>query len=418
LPTLVGLGLEYVSRSGFFQATLSGRLDIEGVHFANAWTPPPAQVDECEACHASIGRVLRAGDGTFQTHRLRLLADLFLGDHVYSLIEIRGDRGLESLRGATRGRLEQAFVRVSTSSGSVGVQVGRFASPFGSFALRHLTSVDPFVGAPLVYDYRTVANRWRVPGDAQAFLSWQDQPHDVDFPGAPPVWEVPYQWGAMFLGRVGAVSLRAAAMNSAPSSNPNAWALKWSRFERPSWVVAARWSPTVSLELGASYDRGPWLEPPMSGTILAPPGSPPGSAPPGWRDFDQELIAFDVAFARGATMLRAEAIVDRWEMPNVGDVPRDVGVNVEAQHDLAAGLFVGLRGGWLDFRPLDDGLGGASPYPGGRRDWDRDVVRWEGAMGYRLTRNAGVLLSGYRQVQRDADDGDTSFLGLRLWWEF
>ena len=160
------------------------------------------------------------------------------------------------------------------------------------------------------------------------------------------------------------------------------------------------------------------MEPPVSGDILPPPGSPPGTPAPGWRDFDQELIAADVAFARGASMLRAEVVFDRWEMPNVEDVPTDVGFNVELQRDLAAGFFVGLRASRIDFRPIDDGLGGASPRPDGRSDWDHDVHRWEGSLGYRLTRNAGLLLSGYSQQQAGAAEGDTSFAGLRLWWGF
>lgn len=418
LPTLAGMGAEYVSRTGFFQVTLSGQLDVEAIHVRNGWGRAPGGLDACQVCHVDVGRQLRQGEQTLQTHRLRILADLFLGDHVYSLIEVRGDRGLETWHGATRGRLEQAFVRLTTASGSAGVQVGRFASPFGSYALRHLGPVDPFLSAPLVHDYRTVANRWRVPGSAAAFLTWKDTPEEPDFPGAPPVWEVPYQWGAMLLGRVGPLALRAAAMNSAPSSNPNAWSLQWRRFERPSWVISARWKASASLDVGLSYDRGPWMEPPFAGTILPPPGSPPGTPAPGWRDFDQELVAADLAFARGATMLRAEVVLDRWEMPNVEDVPTELGLNLEAQRDIAAGLFIGLRAGYIDFRPISDGLGGASPHPDGRSDWDHDVARLEGSIGYRLTRNAGLLLSGFSQRQAGSTQADTGLAGLRLWWAF
>lgn len=418
LPTLAGMGLEYISRTGFFQVSLSGQLDLEALHIVNDWESPPADGTVCDACHVDVGRAFREGEGTIQAYRLRIFADLFLGDHVYSLIEVRGDRGRETFGGATRGRLDQAFVRFSTASGAAGAQVGRFASPFGSYALRHLSVIDPFVTPPLLYDYRTVANRWRVPGSAEAFLRWKDAPHEVDFPGAPPIWEVPYQWGGMIFGRFGPLDLRAAAMNSAPSSQPNAWKLEWSRFERPSWVLAARWKPATSVELGLSYDRGPWMGAPTAGTILPPPGAQPGTPAPGWRSFDQEIVAADVGFARGATMIRAEAILDRWQVPNVSDTPTELGFTVEAQRDLAAGLFAAVRAGRLDFRPIEDGLGAASPYPGGRTDWDHDVSRYEASLGYRLTRNAGLILSGYQQIQDGGVDGDTRFVGLRLWWGF
>ena len=89
--------------------------------------------------------------------------------------------------------------------------------------------------------------------------------------------------------------------------------------------------------------------------------------------------------------------------------PASVSGTVELQTDLAAGFFVAGRAGMINFRPIDDGLGS-------REDWDYDVYRYEGALGYRISRNVGLLLSGYRQVQIVQQDGDTDFVGLRMWW--
>jgi hypothetical protein len=88
--------------------------------------------------------------------------------------------------------------------------------------------------------------------------------------------------------------------------------------------------------------------------------------------------------------------------------------NVELQRDLGPGVFAALRLGHIDFRPLP-----SAAMPGVRdRDWDFDVTRLEGSVGYRLARNAGVLLSAFEQVQSQASDADTRFAGLRLWWTF
>lgn len=412
LPTFQDLGLEYISSSGFFQLLLSGRLDLEGMHIANEWVPTPTLPDECDACHVDLARQMQNGDGTLRTHRLRVFADIFLGDHLYSLIEIRNDHGLENLRAPQRTRIEQAFVRVVSGSGTEGVQLGRFASPFGSYALRHLTTVDPFLSPPLPYDYRTVMNRWRSPIDGADFIRWKDASEEVDLPGAPPVWDVTYQWGGMAFGRVGSIDIRVAAMNSAPSSHPRAWRLSFDSFKRPSWVVGATWKLSPSLEIGTSYDRGPWLAEPQTQVAASPPGTPTGAAPEDFRDFDQELISVDVAFLRGPLMIRAETIRDRWEVPNVDGMPAGLSGTLEVQTDVAPGLFVAARGGFIDFRPFD-GAGA-----GGSEDWDYDVFRYEGAVGYRLAQNVGVMMSGYHQVQTERDDGDTTFLGLRLWWAF
>ena len=126
---------------------------------------------------------------------------------------------------------------------------------------------------------------------------------------------MPYQWGGMAFGNLFGVDLRVAAMNSAPSSAPDAWAWDGDRLRDPSWVVAARVRPSIDLDLGLSWNKGPWMEP--FTTELEPPPSAPGASVPGYRDFDQEILAADVTFARGPTMLRAEAMLDRWAVPQI-----------------------------------------------------------------------------------------------------
>ena len=105
-------------------------------------------------------------------------------------------------------------------------------------------------------------------------------------------------------------------------------------------------------------------------------------------------------------------------MPNVADRPTEHIYSAEVHWDVATGLLLAVRGGMIDFRPLSDGLGSASPLPGGVREWDHDVYRAEGSIGYRLSRNLGVLLSGFWQTQEEGNDADSTFAGLRLWWGF
>jgi hypothetical protein len=320
------------------------------------------------------------------------------------LVEARSDRGHAPSNGSLRARVEQAYLRASNTAGSIGLQVGRFASPFGSYGLRHLSTADPFLRPPLAYDYRTVMNRSHAPGSATGFLTWKDWPELFRYTGVPPVWDVPYQWGAMGFGRAGPLDVRVAAMNSAPSSKPDAWGLSGDRLEHPSWVAAVRWKASAALEVGASYDRGPWLDAITAGTIQGTSG---GGTPSRW-DFDQELVAADLSFARGSTVLRGEVIVDSWEVPNVGAPFREVAYHAEVQRDLRAGLSGAARLGAIDFR--------AWKGSGSNEDWDRDVVRLEGALGYRIVRNGGATLSGY--WQRASGGANTVLVGLRTWWAF
>ena len=413
-PTLSDAGLEYLSRTGFLQVSLSGQLDLEALHVGrgrwaglvggeSADSVPADWQAQCAGCHADSAVVARGKGGQIVAPRLRLFTDIFLGDRVYALVEGRVDRGHAPSRGSFRARVEQAYVRLSAATGSAGIQVGRFASPFGSYAARHLTAADPFLRPPLAYDYRTVMNRSHAPPDADGFLTWQNWPELFRLPGVPPVWDVPYQWGAMVFASVGRVDLRAAAMSSAPSSKPDAWEISGDRLKHPSWVAGLRLRASPSFELGTSYNRGPWLEEITAGLLA---GGPDASTR--W-DFDQETISADLSFARGAWNVRGEVVLDRWDVPNLEDRPTDIAYGIEAMVDVSVGWTAGARIGYLDFRPLGGGAG--VPV-----DWDRDVVRLEGSLGYRLARNAGVLLSGYGQ---EADgEGSTLLTGLRAWWAF
>jgi hypothetical protein len=421
-PTLSGAGIKYLSRSGAVQVSLSGQLDLETIHVRESWAgliarengeaPLPANREACAVCHVDMG--VRGDGGALQSYRLRMFADIFLGDHVYSLIEGRSDRGHAPSDGGAVARIEQAYIRIATQQGAAAVQVGRFASPFGSYPLRHLTTVDPFLRPPLLYDYRTLMSREVVPDAAPShrLLRWKQKTEFFRKPGTPPVWDVPYQWGAMVFGAVGPLDLRVAAMNSAPSSDPEAWGFDSDRLEDPSWMFAARTRLSPDLDVGVSYNKGPWMEEFTAGTIDPLPDAPAGSDPPSFKDFDQEIVSVDATFSRGSMMLRAEAMLDRWDVPNWTERPTERLYSVKLQWDLMPGVFVAGRLGHIDFRPLDDGLDDASPT--GPTDWDNDVTGYEASVGYRLVRNAGVILSAYEQVQSQEIDTDSRFAGIRL----
>jgi len=418
-PTLADAGLEYVSPSGFFQVGLSGELDLEALQVGedrwaglvggpSADSVPADWPSACADCHGQEMVHARGKGGTILAHRLRVFTDIFVGDHVYALVEARSDRGEAPANRDLAIRIEQAYLRVANAHGTLGVQAGRFASPFGSYALRHLTDVDPFLRPPLPYDYRTVMSRTHAPPDGAGFLTWKNWPELFRLGGTPPVWDVPYQFGAMVFGRVGSVDLRAAAVNSAPSSDPSAWRLDGNRLRHPSWVLGARAHVSPALELGASYDRGPWMDAITVGALQPEQGRIPSL----W-DYDQEMFSADFAFARGSMMLRGEAILDLWELPNISDRAEERLYSAELQWDLVAGMSAAARAGYIDFRPLSGGSGAYATGP--RADWDQDVYRLEGSLGYRLVRNAGVTLSAYRQTGGGAH---TLFAGVRTWWAF
>jgi hypothetical protein len=322
---------------------------------------------------------------------------------VSGLLELRADAGDVPRRGLFEGRVEQAYVRYADGSGTFGLQLGQFASPFGPYAGQFLTPEDPFVRPPLPYDYRTIMSRSIVAANPFAFSTWRNAQSFFRPSGAPPVWSVPYPWGAMAMGAWRAVSYRVAAVNSAPSSEPADWRFSADRMKHPSWIGALRvaLSPAVAVE--GSYDTGPYLDAITSGSL------PAGRSR--W-DYRQEIWSANLTYARGPVVARTEFLHDRWEVPRVGDDLVERGYIATLQSDVAAGLFAALRWSYLDFRPWNDVAGT------NWEDWDADVARAEASVGYRIATNVGVLASALADRQRTAGARTQRLLAVRWWWAF
>jgi class 3 adenylate cyclase len=384
-PTLADAGIGYLSESGAVQLDLSGQLDLESFYFSNEEKGPSG---------------LAVGSGYLFAPRVRLFLDTFFGDHVYGLVEWRGDRGEAPTADFWEARLEQAYLRVSNGSGSLTVQGGIFASPFGSYTNRHLSVMDPFIRPPLPYDHRTIISRRWAPRDERSFTRWKDDPDEWRADGAPPVWAVPYQWGGMGTASLGRFTFRVAAMNTPPSSEP----LDWYEFdlieESVSWVAGTSVKISPELQLGASYNNGPYVP---NDIPNAPEAPAPGST------YDQELWSVDAAFARGPFVFRGEFIHDSWDVPNIDDRAVDLGYTVEAQMDVAVGWSVAARFGRIDFGEIQ------GPDP---QEWDYDVNRWEGAVGYRITLNAGIMATYSTTTNAGDVEPRNGLAGVRLWWGF
>lgn len=381
-PTLRDVGVGYLSEDGRYQIDLSGQLDLEALYFHRA-------EDGLSG--------LAFGSGPLFAPRARLFLDVFVGDHLYGLVEVRGDRGEAPTADLWEARVEQAYLSAGTATGSLQLQAGIFPNPFGGYAQRHLTVVDPFLRPPLPYDYRTVVSRQRSPSGADSFVGWRDDPTEWRRDGAPPVWGVPYQWGVMAVAEAGVFRVRLAGMNSAPSSEPVDW-YHFGVVDEPSWVARVEATLTPELSLGGSYNVGPYVRTPI------PNGPEPSYS---GTTYDQRLWGVDASFARGPLMIRGEFLHDSWDVPNVTYDAVDVGYTLEVQADVAPGWSVATRVGRIDFREL-----------GPMGDWDWDVDRLEVALGYRITLNAGLLASWSTTWDASSVDPDGDLTGVRLWWAF
>jgi hypothetical protein len=320
---------------------------------------------------------------------------------VYALIELRADRGEAPAAGDVEARLEQAFVRFTPSTrAKVQLQAGKFATPFGGYAERHHSIEDPLIRPPLAYDYRTLVSPTVVPAATAGFLNWKNEAVVRRPRGAPLVWNVPYPWGAMLSAGKGNLGLRAAVTSAAPSSAPDEWNLDSDRLRSPSVILGATLQVVPELRVGLAWNRGPYLAEIEEGPL------PEGAET---EDFVQETWNAEAVFARGRTTLRGELFINRWQVPNLDDDPRDLSWYLESRYSIAAGLFVAAR--WNEIRFNDLTLDGSA------EPWDRDVRRIQLGAGYRILRNTGVRAEYVLNRTRSDDPRDNLF-AIQWWWAF
>jgi class 3 adenylate cyclase len=387
LPTLQDLGVGWQSANGVWQVTPSGRLELEGYLPGDA---PPWLIPSTRA---------------FVAPRASLLVDVFAGQRVSALLEARADRGEAPADRPLQVRIEQAYLRASPIPGvDAWVQAGKFLSPFGGWTQRHASlAADPFIRPPLPYDYRTMICANFLPAAAAGFVTWKDAPAFFRPMGAPPVWDAPYQVGAMAAAGWKRISARVAVMNSAPSSEPHEWNALGAGDHGPSYVARAELQIVPELRVGASYDRGSYL--------IDHPGGAAVPAGESVSHFLQDLWGFEAAFARGPVEARGELILDTWDVPNVADYPKDVSFYGEAKVKLSPGVFVAARYSGIRFNRIDNGSGT-------KVRWDYPIDRVQLAAGYRLSRTTEVRAEYLLNSTDAPPHANDDLFSIRWSWSF
>ena len=113
--------LHLQTRNGFVRADLSGLLDLEGYYIDGL---PPA--------------LLFPEKKFFFNPRLSLFLDTKIGDHLYSLLQVRFDRGFDP--GSDRDgavRFDEYLLRYTPfDSPALNIQAGKFATVIGNWVPR------------------------------------------------------------------------------------------------------------------------------------------------------------------------------------------------------------------------------------------------------------------------------------------
>jgi len=289
------------------------------------------------------------------------------------------------------------------------VQAGLIPPVFGAFGRRPYGSGNPLIGYPLLYQYLTTLRTDAVPANADDLLDVRGRGWLVPYPvGNPyPAPGLPVvdgqQWDLGAQARFGRAPLQlAVAVTQGSLCEPR------HSDDNDGKQLSARLSarPSVGLVLGASYARGQYTDRSLESHL---PSDQAGRAR------RQEAVGLDAEFSSGHTVLRAEAIWSRFDLPRIDEPfiegPVDaVGASLEATHRLAPGLDASARLDRLTFSEIT----GTS-----RRDtWDAPVTRVEAGLSYAFRRGL-VLKTIYQYNWREAGPrGRRGLPAAQVSWRF
>jgi hypothetical protein len=332
-----------------FRARLSGTLDLEGYAFEQ---PPP-------------GLIRADGDALFNP-RLSMFVDAQLGTALYGFVQTRVDRGFDPNDKGVNIRLDEYAVRVTPwQDGRITLQVGKFATVIGRWVERHLSWDNPFITAPLPYEYVTAISDIEAP---KSFAYFTRGGEAQKYEHNPLIWGPNYTTGASVSGRVAALDYAFEVKNASLSSRPESWNLTEVGFDRPTVSGRIGFRPNEMWNFGLSASRGAYLRSEAEQTL------PVGR---GLSDYDQLLVGEDITFEWHHLQIWAEIYEARFEVPLVGDADT-LSYFVEAKYKFAPQFFAALRWNQQFFGDVPDGYGGTRP-------WGGDVSRIDAALGYRFT---------------------------------
>lgn len=253
---------------------------LHGLFDAELWDTDDGSrlLSKNEGDTAAAG-VLRLWAVTEPVQQLRIV---LLGE--FSGGNAQDEDGVES-------ELEQAYVRYSFGKRML-VEAGRIVTPIGDFPARHLSPVNPLIGAPTGYE--------------------------VDYP-------VGVQWA----GAVSLLDFRLAVVDG-PLGN-TAYVPEPDSAARPALSLGL--TPVVGLRFGGYYTGGPYLNADVDlGVVDA-----------SWRDFSQEVAGGELQFSRGHFELHADYNVSRFDVPGYDDTLEGNAVYVEPKYTWSPRWFTAVR---------------------------------------------------------------------------
>lgn len=356
---------------------VSGFLDLEGYALQ---LPPPGVID-------GASRLLF-------NPRLTAFLDAQYGRRIYAFAQVRADRGFDPRPAPAQVRLDEYALRITPRDDRlVVIQLGKFATIAGNWAARHLSWSNPFVTAPVPYEYLTGIWDNEALRSSNVLLQWSHVRGGLAPPvtaaekalRVPIVWGPAYSTGVTIAGEAGMFQYAAEVKAGSLSSRPEAWQHAREQYTHPTVGARLGLRPGPAWNLGFSASAGSYLR------DFAETSLPRGH---GRGDYRQLVLAHDVSFAWHHWQVWAEVFASRFEIPLVGDADT-LAYYVETKYKFTPQLFGAVRWNQQVFDTIPD--------RGRQTAWGHEIWRVDVAPGYRFTPHTQLKLQ-YSLQRGDARD--------------
>ena len=345
------------------------------------------------------------GSDALRVLRVGLSGGAEINDHLTVLGEIQTDN-FDTLRPyALYARIRPSLDYL------IDIQIGRIPPTFGAYGRRSYGPDDPLIGYPIVYQYATTLRSDALPATADDLLRVRGRGFRVGFPvGAPGVGRgLPLisslRWDTGVQVRIGErpISL-IAAVTQGTLSNPLV------EDDNGGKQVAARLAvrPNAGLVFGLSAATGAYLSDSVQDSLAGQDGAVP----------KQSAVGVDLEYARGAWLVRSEAILGSWNVPaiaqpSIGENLYARAVIVEGQYKLRAGVYLAGRYDYLGFSRIT-----GTRFDGRPTSWDAPLSRIEAGGGYYLLRNVTLKVTYQHNWRDGGPQRSEGFLATQLSYWF
>jgi len=280
--------------------------------------------------HTNPGLIFTESD-SFVSPRLTLFLDGQIGPRVTGFVQARADRGFDPGDGSAHFRLDEYALRFALGRRSnCNLQIGKFATVIGNWVARHDEWQNPFVNAPLPYEYLSRITDESVPVIPQDLAP---PPRDEQYEHLPIVWGPSYATGLSVSGLLGRFDYAAEIKNAGPSSRPEAWTLGAVNFAHPGYNARVGFRPDMRFKFGLSVSDSMYLLPEAFATI--PAGSHPA-------DYREVVWGQDFSYEWHHLQLWAEMFEASFDLPRLGTA-RTVSGYVEMRYKFSPRISGALR---------------------------------------------------------------------------